>query len=409
MVVFYAFSHLNMIQCMNTKIHYYPEEKACLLVRVTPMISKAIVDAIQQSKVFDEVFCIDMPLIDTKKIRWGNIKGVRTFSKMEVLYKFYEEYLKECFGEKRCETLLISGGWNDAAFVAYYFVLGNPKLKILFVEDGNAAYVRSRKELYKLRPDMIGKKRATKLVRYLAEKKYLKEGLKHLGREIYVSSVELYEKKRPDDKAIPLGLPCVDEKNPELYRVIREITQNNMRECEKKHYVDLENLSIFYSKRKIIFFPDYHIAESAQLVLMDRIIHKVPEQYVVIKVHNSVTAHKKNFALEYEKSHGIIFVDRNDYFFETLYTQIDFTNKIFISRGSSLMMYTKQDWGQEPFLIFTYKLYDDYLHYGDMNQIDDAVLFCKSIYSDPSKIMVPNSKFEFENMVEEAFLRSLGY
>ena len=72
-------------------------------------------------------------------------------------------------------------------------------------------------------------------------------------------------------------------------------------------------------------------------------------------------------------------------------------------------MHTKVTKVEKCNCIFTYKLYDDYLQYGDVNQIEDAVLFCKNIYSDPSKIMVPNSKFEFENMVEEAFLRSLGY
>lgn len=409
MVIFYAFTHLNMIQCMNTKIHYYPQEKAYLIVRVTPMVSKEIVDTIKKSNIFDDVFCIDMPLVDVKKIKWGNIKGLRTIRKMKVMYKFYEKYLSECFYGKKCDTLIISGGWNDSIFVAYYFAQNNPNLKILFVEDGNAAYVKSRKTLYEFRPDMLGKKKITKLARYLAERKYSKVGLKHLGREIYVSSPELYEKKKPDAEAIPLGLPCVDEHNSELRCVVKEMIQNNMRECEKKFYVDINNLSIIYDKRKIIFFPDYHIAESSQLALMDRIIHKVPDQYVIIKVHNSVTAHKRNFALEYRKKHGRMYVDRNDYYFETLFTQVDFTNKIFVSRGSSLMMYTRQNWGQEPFLIFTYKLYDDYLHYGDVNQIEDAVLFCKNIYSDPSKIMVPNSKFEFENMVEEAFLRSLGY
>lgn len=409
MIIFYAFSHLNIIQCINTKIHYYNEEKTCLIVRVSPTISKIIVDIVRNSKVFDEVFYIDMPNISMKKIPYGKVKGLRTFSKMKVLNRFYENYLKECFGEEKCREIIISGGWNDAIFVTYYFVQQNPELKILFVEDGNMVYVKSRVGLYKFRPDMAGKNRVTRLTRFFAERKYLRSGLKHLGKEIYVSSVSLYEKKAPDKDAVPLALPCIDRENPDLFHVVQELAENNMREYEKRFYTDVSKIIIFYDKRKLIFFPDYEIPESDQLIILDIIRRKVHEKFIIVKVHNSVTAHKKNFALDYNKKHATLYVDRNDYYFESLYTKIDFSNKIFISRGSSLMMYTKQNWGQEPFLIFTYKLYGDYLHYGDVKQIDDAVLFCKSIYRDPSKVMVPQSRFEFENMVEEAYLRSLGY
>lgn len=409
MVVFYAFTHLNIIQCLNTKIHYYKEEQSYLIVRVSPSISKVIVDTVRNAEIFDEVFYIDMPIIDVKKIPWGKIKGLRTISKMKVLYKYYENYLNEYFNDKECKKVIISGGWNDSIFIVYYFLQRNPELKVLFSEDGNLSYVKSRVELYKSRPDLTGKNRATRVVRYLAERKYLKSGLKCLGKEIYVSSVSLYEKKAPDRNVIPLALPCIDRENPDLFHIVQELAENNLREYEKRFYADVSKLTIFYDKRKVIFFPDYEMPETDQLAILDRVRRKVNEKFIIVKVHNSATVHKKNFALEYNKKYPSLYVDRNDYYFEALYTKVDFTNKIFISRGSSLMMYTKQNWGQEPFLIFTYKLYGDYLHYGDVKQIDDAVLFCKSIYRDPSKVMVPQSRFEFENMVEEAYLRSLGY
>ncbi len=408
MVVFYAFTQLNIIQCLNAKINYYHDEKAYLIIRVSPIISRAFLNGIRGSNVFDEVLFIDMPVINTKKIPHGKIKGVRTFSKMKVLYKFYEGYLKECFSNEKCDRLIIGGGWNDAFFIAYYFAQNNTDLKILFVEEGDVVYAKSRRELYLLRPDMIGKKRVTQLVRKLAERKYVNQSRKHLGKEIYVSSVELYGRKVPDKEAVPLGLPCIDLKNQEVYKVVRDIAENNVFEHEKKYSVDLANLSIQYNRRKIIFLATY-VAENEQLGLIDRMIKKVPEKYIIVKVHNSVTTHKKNFALEYCNTHKALYVDRNDYYFESLYTKVDFNNKILISSGSTLMEYTKQNWGQEPFLIFTHKIYDDYLHYGDVHDRENAVVYCKSIYSDPTKVMVPKSKIEFENMVEEAFLRSLGY
>ena len=88
---------------------------------------------------------------------------------------------------------------------------------------------------------------------------------------------------------------------------------------------------------------------------------------------------------------------------------VDFSEKVFVSRGSAVMLYMKLIYGKEPYLIFTYKLYKEYKNQGDVNRVGDLVDMIRNLYNDKSRIMVPDSMSQYEQMVENAYIQSLGY
>ena len=55
---------------------------------------------------------------------------------------------------------------------------------------------------------------------------------------------------------------------------------------------------------------------------------------------------------------------------------------------------------KEPYIIFTYRLYDAYHQLGD-ELTDKFVSDMKEIYTHPERILIPNSLAEFEEILKE--------
>ena len=71
--------------------------------------------------------------------------------------------------------------------------------------------------------------------------------------------------------------------------------------------------------------------------------------------------------------------------FESICGEVDFSNKIFITRGSSSVLYMKQLFSKEPYLIFTHRLCSRYHCGNDQNGDDYAANIIKMYDGNASK------------------------
>lgn len=393
MLFFFAFNSANIITMSNIKLNMYPDEKAYLLVRGTPTVSYDLVDDIRKCGIFEQVMVIDMPVVDIKKVKFHKTKLLKYFSKRDIVYKYYNEFLDSNIEDNVCDILFIHGGWNEACYVAEYFYNINKKLEIRIVEEGTGIYSQTRKHLLKMRP---GYSKKQLLASHVAEHKYLKHCYAALSDKIYVYSKDEYMRINDDKSVDIIELPCVDNNNNVLAEVVKNV-------CN----ID-SNLRIIYEKKKVIFLADY-VYEDEQIILLQSILKEINARAVAVKVHTGCTAHKLNFAKQLKQKYGLMYVDRNTYFFEGLNMSVDFSEKVFVSRGSAVMLYMKLIYGKEPYLIFTYKLYKEYKNQGDVNRVGDLVDMIRNLYNDKGRIMVPDSMSQYEQMVENAYIQSLGY
>ena len=82
-----------------------------------------------------------------------------------------------------------------------------------------------------------------------------------------------------------------------------------------------------------------------------------------------------------------------------MYMQLpDEERKVIVSCVSTAAMNPKFMFGKEPYIIFTYRLYNDYRqHPVECDDLLSGILM--DSYDDKSKIMIPNSVYELAAMV----------
>ena len=130
--------------------------------------------------------------------------------------------------------------------------------------------------------------------------------------------------------------------------------------------------------------------------ILETIINGSSNESVIAKIHTGNMAHANNFAKSLEDE---IFVDRKVYIFEGLYTQIKNPNeKVLLSCASTATLNPKFMFGDEPYVIFTYRLYNTEQPNGNErdNWIANALI---DAYEDKSRIMIPNSVEELREMI----------
>lgn len=194
------------------------------------------------------------------------------------------------------------------------------------------------------------------------------------------------------------GKPDVPEDEAEQ-KDDTEKTDENEEEAEEEEEPTRLDL---YENASVIYFSSYSADgkpyDLKSIQILRRLIYCAGAENVLAKIHPHASLHAKSFARSLEK---FIFCDRSKYYFEGLYAHLqNKSNKIFVSAISSTMMNMKFIFEEEPYLVFTYRLYDTYRQCG--NKTDDQLAEeIRSSYSDPSRVLIPNSIFELEEMMNQ--------
>jgi hypothetical protein len=132
------------------------------------------------------------------------------------------------------------------------------------------------------------------------------------------------------------------------------------------------------------------------LAILTSVADAFPEGQVAAKIHTGDPLHAETFAKELEDR---VYTDREVYIFEGLYARMrERERKLLVSCISSATINPKFMFGDEPYVIFTYRLYNDYQTRpirGD-DWIAGALL---DSYSDKTRVMIPNSMEELKTML----------
>ena len=390
MIACHAFTNTQILNLANAKINLYPDDHADLYIYMGKSISSTLIDAVRSSRVFENVYCLDPFIISASRVPViGRIPKIGKIGNVGIkwiylrAYKQLLEHLNNC---KNYDRAILTWFYAENVFLLYYWSKGKKDFKISFLDEGTGSYCYTEKQMMYSK-NLMGS-RKDRLRKYLAEHSLSKRLIK------YVDSIILYQPEmcRPDIHWKKIKLPAVNEQsNPIMCDILRSSVKN----LDMIHYMQ-------YEKRNAIYLSTYSVEgapfDLISLKVLELMEYVFGEKRVVAKIHTGNTAHKENFAKSFEKR---LFVDREKYIFEGLYMQLpNRGKKLIVSCISTAAIYPKFMFDEEPYVIFTYRLYDTYRQCG-VERDDWMASKVIKAYSDKSKVMIPNSFDELRQMLKK--------
>lgn len=390
MIAYYAWTNTQIINAANSRINIFKNDDADLYVRMCEQISESLLEAVEASGIFNNIYYFDPIILSYKKLHLGFLPYFRILFRQHAYKKAYSAMLENMCGFKKYNRVVLTWFSADSVFLLYHWEKVSPHLKISFLEEGTGGYCCHKKEM----------------IFFLASLKTFKEKLKKViveGSLAYkyarnIDSICLHRPEycREDIDWLKYSIPVISkETNPIMYQILCDSTSK----LEYSHFVRYDKSNVYYfsaysQEGKDFYNRSFKIIGTAFSVAGKRLL---------IKVHSNSLGHARTFA---ESLENLVFVDREKYFFEGLYMQIlNRENKILISVASTTAIYPKFMFNEEPYIILTCRLYDTYRQLG-VERDDRIVEILKDSYSDKSRIMVPNSMYEFRKML--AFVLGKG-
>ena len=186
-----------------------------------------------------------------------------------------------------------------------------------------------------------------------------------------------------DTGLLPTQIPVIDNND----QVMKDILACSLQKIDYSSYIN----------KRFYYFISHNTLNNSydtDYILIDTILSVLSANDFLIKEHPiAFNTPSVNYPLsQYEPS---VFVDRRNYMLESLYSCIDLTEKILITRGSATVLHPKYMFNQEPYVIFTYMLYSPDNVTNEAKLAEDLI----SCYIDKSKIFIPESITDFKNVL----------
>ena len=388
MLACYAWSNLQLINVVNAAVNLYTDEPADLFIRMGPHISNNLINAIERSGRFSHVYCIDPLNINVAKEKWGKLPWIRAFAWKHANENAFDALLGRLCGEREYHRVLLPWFFADSVQYLRYWSQYSKKLAISFVEEGTSSYYYTKKQM--CFPLFNAPTKRAKLKRWLTEYSLMR---RFSGK---VDTICLYapEYCSEDIDFTKRTLPPIQENtNPVMYKILTGAASI----LDYTHFIR-------YEKKNLYYFSSYnpgnpHFEEQCEQFL-ENITKNYHPSKIICKVHTHATTHAQRFATDLESE---IFVDRQHYIFEGLFAQLPKKDqKVIVSCVSTTAMNPKFMFNEEPYVIFTYRLYDDYRQHPV--ECDDRLSgILMDAYQDKSKILIPNSMRELSTMVRRIY------
>lgn len=383
MIACFAWTNTQILNITNAKINLYPDDQADLYIRMGGHMSEALIRSVQKSGVFQNIYYIDPFEVHFKRI-FGLIPNMRLLFLRHAYSKAYRRLLEHMKALKTYDRAIVSWFYTGNVFLLDCWSKGKKDFRITFVDEGTGSYCYTKKQMI-FPVSLIGDFKSL-LRRYLAEYTLSKK----MSRK--VDSICFYRPEycRPDIDYKKLKLPVISqETNPIMY----EILKNSTSRLSENHFHE-------YSERKAIYLSTFS-TEGARFDQQSESMLSMMESVfgcsrVIAKIHTGNTHHVTTFAKKHENA---IFMDREKYIFEGMYMQLpEREKKVLVSCISTAAIYPKFMFNDEPYIIFTFRLYDTYRQSGVERDdwMSQAVI---DAYEDKSKIMIPNSMLELKQML----------
>ena len=385
MIACFAWTNLQILNTTNARVNIYGDQKADLYVRMGRHISKELIAAVRASGIYENVYILDPIVLSYKNMKLGFIPHVKVLFLKRAYIDAYNALMDHTAPNRRYERVLMAWFYAENAFVINYFAKNTDKLAITLVDEGTGSYCYNKKEL--TFPMFMAGRWKDRLRRNVTERGLARK----LGRKIDTMCMYRPEYRQPDIDYKMLTLPQIrKDSNPVIYDLL----------CSSAAGIDPTKL-IRYDKRRYYYFSLFSQEgkkfDETSVEILDTMVNAGFEKQAVAKIHTGNTAHATNFAKNYEDR---IYVDRDVYIFESLYAQLERPNeKVLVSCASTATLNPKFMFGDEPYVIFTYRLYDTYRQCG-VERDDWIANALIDAYEDKSRVMIPNSMHELHNMIK---------
>lgn len=347
MIAFYACTNTQIMNMINVKLQYYPNDLADLLVLKKSRIDLNFIKCIKESGCFNRIVFIDPYICDKSKISKIYYYFVDRAPK-----KYYFKQLEQYIGKKIYDKILTFGFWADALYILLYLYKLNKRIDIEFVEEGIINYYMDDMQLYFCRTYGGVKEKIIRLFSFGCKSFLLKNNI----RKLYMY--------RPDMAKIKIDIPikpihsvaCSDS----LIYTIMLNYQKYLREIKKK-----------YVNSKYIYLLDgYDMNKHIEII--GQIIKNINNKELIVRVHPENTKDDIKMLLS---SIPCLDLDYSNIFFELLLFQLKLENKKFFSRASSISYNCSFIFGIDIRNVLLYHLFD--YRYSDKKELFD---FADSFY-----------------------------
>lgn len=390
MIACYAWSNLMVLTAMNIKVNYFPDEDMDLFVRMSPGVSRELLQTIRKREVFKNIFYTNVPVIQLKSRTFFKHRLRTNWIKTRCLYKDqYKRMLHNLIAETQYDLFLTAGFWNDSLFYLDCFAQNNPKIRVNLYDEGGVSYDNAKKNLccYYVSKKVTPLK--SRIKNFFPEKHLERKYRKKVENKIYLYSPKRYEKI--DKRMQCIGIPLINQNNFEMLAFFKK-------DLHKIYELYLPP----YEKRNIYFIScgnsmRIQDCEVQSLNIVKCLSSIINGRNLVIKTHPNNSNNMKKFALEYE---NVCYVDRNNFMLEFIYPNIEIEEKMLITYASSSAMYVKTIFDKEPFIILIFRLFHQYHEHGDKNA-ERYANDLREIYVNKDRIFVPNTLDEFVDNVNE--------
>ena len=384
MIACFAWTNLQILNTTNVKVNLYPEEKADLYIRMGGHISKELIGAVKASGVYENVYCLDPISLSYNNMKLGFIPHFKALLLKGAYIKAYNALMENTAPKKEYSRVLMAWFYAENAFIINYFAKHTKHLAITLVDEGTGSYCYGKKELYF--PGFMAAQFKTKLRRILTEKPLAKK----LSRNIDTIALYRPECCQPDIDYKKLTIPQI---HPDTNPILHGILNGAAGSLDATQFIR-------YNKRRYFYFSLFSQEgvkfDETSIDILDSVLKNSYQEQVIAKIHPGNTHHRENFAKSYENK---IYVDRSVYMYEALYMQLDDPNeKVLVSCASTATLNPKFMFGYEPYVIFTYRLYDTYRQIG-IERDDWIAKALMDTYEDKSRVMIPNSMHELQQMI----------
>ena len=374
MILFFAWTDIQLINCVNTKCNYYKTESADLLLYNCVRVSERLVEIIRRKKIFSNIYTIEVPDLYKENKKTG-ISKIFLFLNRFKQRKYFLEEINHIFTKKKYEIFIVAAFWSETLNIFKCLRKYNKEIFIEIVEEGMANYDGSKNWIFRTAPAS----NIESIIRGLFYCRNLGITAKRRVRCFYLYRQEISWTHLRDKVH---KLPVVSKKNnPVLYEIF-----------EAWHEITDDSL---YRKSKYIFIADAPCyKKNSQDILKDliKVTPQIIKENSIIKLHPLYSTYiKENVALSEEK----MWIDSREAPIETILFQCDMDHKVLIINRSSSLLYVKCMLDKEPYVVLTYKIQPHY-EKEEKERFDYFVTKLKGVFENPNKIIIPGTLEDFQ-------------
>ena len=385
--LYYAFTNTQLINMVNLKVQSFPTSIADIYIVDNGRISERLVDSIRNSDTFRKIRIIRRIPYSSFSKKYVNLpKYLRqSITFLFTAYNYLRYNIVYSINSKSCsyQRILLSGFWLDGVYFVKLASRANRFISVSLIEEGVANYTLSLDNLCCTSTNVHP---ISKLLWFIFTHGHMVEDFQFFEESVESSYLYVPEHYQ-SSKTVPISkLPQITTASDnKLLRILRaSISPKIVREYGTcRFYYLLQNQSKFSNQYRCfrVYLQEIQASTTS----------------LILKKHPGYDVNRYDY-LALESEYPNIIIDEGNYLLEALYASLILDEKVFITRDSSSVLYPKYMFGNEPTVIFTYRLYEDYYRQ-NADVLDGLSRNLLSIYSDKSKIFVPKTIDELKDIL----------